>query len=82
MANGSLLHYLKKERSKKKESINEQESTTYTEIMFTGEEVRKHLMLMCSHIASGMKYLASLKYVHRDLAARNCMYVTAILVQM
>ena len=24
-------------------------------------------------IASGMRYLHSLKYIHRDLAARNCM---------
>ena len=37
------------------------------------KEVRKRLMVMCSHRASGMEYLAGEKYIHRDLAARNCM---------
>ncbi len=31
------------------------------------------LLKMCVHIASGMQYLASLKFIHRDLATRNCL---------
>ena len=40
------------------------------------------LLYMALQISSGMRYLASLKYVHRDLASRNCLVGKNYLVKI
>ena len=40
------------------------------------------LIAICKHIASGMNYLASKKFVHRDLATRNCLVGKDLLVKI
>ena len=66
MNEGSLLSYLKRERSNLTVSERADEDIIL--------DTRKQLLSMCLQIANGMMYLAGMKIVHRDLATRNCMY--------
>ena len=59
MENGDLNQYLQKYELASLDSPNQLPSST--------------LVYMVVQIASGMRYLASLKYVHRDMATRNCL---------
>lgn len=67
MAKGSLLTYLRNERSNLVLPIDSDDDTIL--------ETKKLLLSMCLQVAKGMEYLALKRFIHRDLAARNCMYV-------
>ena len=40
------------------------------------------LIHICKHIAAGMEYLASKKFLHRDLATRNCLVGKHLMVKI
>lgn len=40
------------------------------------------LIKICKHVAAGMEYLASKKFLHRDLATRNCLVGTDMFVKI
>ena len=61
MENGDLYQFL-----------NQHQLDTLAELLENRLTV-SNLLYISVQIASGMRYLASLKYVHRDLASRNCL---------
>lgn len=40
------------------------------------------LIKVCKHVAAGMEYLASRKFLHRDLATRNCLVGKDLMVKI
>ena len=62
MENGDLNQYLKKHDLAPNEGPTKPNQLPVSILLY-----------MAVQIASGMRYLASLKYVHRDMATRNCL---------
>lgn len=63
MENGDLQEFLLKQKLVPDNTMNLQE----------GEATPLILLYMAVQVASGMRFLASRKFIHRDLAARNCL---------
>ena len=63
MENGDLNQYLQKYEL----------ATSDSSTILPNQLPFSILVYMVVQIASGMRYLASLKYVHRDMATRNCL---------
>ena len=63
MENGDLNQYLQKYEL----------ATSDSSVILPNQLPSSTLVYMVVQIASGMRYLASLKYVHRDMATRNCL---------
>ena len=62
MENGDLYQFL-----------NQHQLDTSSAELLENRLTVSNLLYISVQIASGMRYLASLKYVHRDLASRNCL---------
>ncbi len=63
MPNGDLNQFLQNRKLAAKGENSDIETTLN----------RSDLVHICLQIASGMKYLATFKFIHRDLATRNCL---------
>ena len=63
MENGDLNEFLRKQRLQP-ETVQSLDTNEVTPMI---------LLYISVQIASGMRYLASKKFIHRDLAARNCL---------
>jgi len=63
MPNGDLNQFLKNRKLATKGKKSDYDTTL----------ARSDLVYICLQIASGMKYLATFRFIHRDLATRNCL---------